>query len=187
MKIIYVGGYTDKNNSHFIDYKNFVQEFINDRKQVLFVALGKDPGYFTSRIKDLYPNTPYILDISSPKEIVWGSYDLIYIIGGNTQQLTQNLSNFGFDLEKLKKGVVLLGDSAGANVLSKYYIGKDSNGYTLEQGLNPQSNILVLCHCDNPEKTPQNKIEIAKKYAESKEARLVLLNENESVIIDSKD
>lgn len=187
MKVIYIGGYTDKNNSHFINYKSFVQEFINDSKQVIFVALGQEPGYFASRIKDLYPNTPYILDSNYRKEMDWSSYDLIYMIGGNTQQLKQGLLNFGFDLEKIKKDVVLLGDSAGANVLSKYYIGTSSIGYTMELGLNPQSNILVLCHCDNPEKTPQNKIEIAKKYAEATNARLVLLNENESITTDSKD
>ena len=154
---------------------------------MIFVALGKKSGYFASRIKDLYPNTPYILDSDSPKEMDWSNYDLIYIIGGNTQQLKQGLLNFGFDLKKLKKDAVLLGDSAGVNVLSKYYIGTSSNDYTMEQGLNPQSNILLLCHCDNPEKTSQNKIYMAKQYAETMNARLVLLNENESIITDSKD
>lgn len=110
MKIVYIGGYTDKNNSHFINYKNWVQQFIDNNKKVIFVALGQEAGYFAPRLKELYPNTPYILDDTS-EHIDWHSYDLIYLIGGATQKLKQGLIDTGFSLDKLNKNVVLLGEN----------------------------------------------------------------------------
>lgn len=183
MKIIYVGGYADKNKSHFINYKSYVQSLIDSNKKVIIIALAQEPAYFAERLKELYPNTPEILDSNTQSEIVWSSYNLIYIIGGNTQKLKTGLLNFGFDIEKLKKEVVLLGDSAGANVLAKNYVGKSSEGYKVEEGLNPQSNIFVLCHVDNSEKTPQDKVDFAVNNSELIGTKLLLLKENESVTL----
>lgn len=187
MKIIYVGGYSDKENSHFTRIAPMVKEFMNNGKNIVFVNFAKEAGYFNERLIQIYGFLPQTIDDNTPNDIKWETYDLIYIPGGATKKLKQALEDYGFDIKKLKEDVTVIGDSAGANILAKYYIGTkmDTSEYSIENGFNPESNILVLPHVDNIDKTPQDKIEYASKKAKELNAELLLLDENEIVIYES--
>lgn len=108
-------------------------------KKVLVVALAQEPGYFAPRIKELYSKQPSILDSNSQNNINWGSFDLIYILGGNTKNLKAGLLKYNFDILSLKNSVTLIADSAGANLMAKYYVGKNDDGsFKIENGLKPK-------------------------------------------------
>ncbi len=190
MKIIYIGGYTNKRNSHFYNYCSNVKKFISVGKNVVFVTFGQKAGYFNQRFVELYGFIPEIIDENSSKNINWNAYDLIYIPGGSSENLKKGLVEYGFDINKLKKDVIIIGDSAGANILSKYYLSKtidmsEHTGYSLMDGLNPSSNLLVVCHTDNIEKAPLEKLEIAKALSIKNGYRLLLLKENEAKLVEN--
>lgn len=195
MKIIYVGGYSDINRkkSHFYEYCQPVKHLMDKGRNVVFVNFAQTPGYFNQRLIELYDILPNIIDTNRKEKVDWGVYDLLYISGGNTKDLKQSLVKYGFDLNKLKESVIVICDSAGANVMSKYYLGKSiGNGgsleYVLTEGLNPASNLLTVCHVDNPQKAPLGKIERAKVESVKTGARLLLLKENESrMTVDNGD
>jgi len=184
MKIIYIGGYTNKDNSHFQTYKELVQKHLDNNKKVIVIALAQDAGYFAPRIKELYKGEVLILEDTHTEKVDWNSFDLIYILGGNSKKLKEGLLKYEFDLNKLSRESTIICDSAGANMLAGYYIGKDTNGYTIEKGLNTASNTLILCHCDNQDKTPLEKIGYAKEMATKNNYELLLLNENQSFTIE---
>ncbi len=86
--------------------------------------------------------------------------------------------------------MIIIGDSAGAYVLSKYYFSNNvkddvSKEYFLVDGLNPKSNLFTVAHVDNEYHTPIQKMDKAKRVSKEIGVELLLLKENESVLYEN--
>jgi peptidase E len=135
---------------------------------------------------------PKIINHQSENNIDWASFDLIVIPGGETEVLKESLLKYNFSLDKCKQDALIIGDSAGAYILSKYYLGKRTvgdniNEYYLLEGLNPNSNILTVGHIDNPKHATEDKLIKARDFATKLNLDLLLLKENkDATYIDGK-
>jgi hypothetical protein len=126
MKIIYSGGYNkvlpeSVQHAFFHTYHPTIKKAANNGKKIALVTLAKPDGYFDELILPLYSGLVDIIDNTKTGSVSWGIYDGIFILGGTMKLLFEGLQKSHFDLSQLKKDVVILGDSAGAYMLSSYY------------------------------------------------------------------
>lgn len=159
-KYILHGGYTRESNE---DNAGFYKEWtqgLNSRIKILlcFFAEFKEK-YFDedkerliaqSEIKDFQLE---IARIENFEEQIENS-DVIYFRGGSMTNLLGELRKFP-NLENLFSGKVIVGSSAGAYALSKYYWNNDKN--TLDDGLGIL-NIKCFCHYKNEDKKDLEKL-----------------------------
>ena len=102
--------------------------------------------------------------------------------------LYEGLKKTNFSLNKLKKNVVILGDSAGAYVLSSYFYslapGKTrDNQIKFFPGFNPDAKVITVAHKNNPVYCNEILIANVNKFAKSKNVRVLMLNENEQKLL----
>lgn len=192
MKIIYRGGYNKENKkfSTFFEYKDAIKRYLSKGKRVVVVTFAQPDNHYDAVLEFCFDSSLAIIDNSSSKDIDWNSFDLILIPGGTTNILKGALISYGFDINNLKKDVIIIGDSAGAYVLSKYYFGTTikadgSKEYYLEEGLHPGSNLFTVAHIDNKYHAPNEKLAEAKKIADKINIELLLLKENEAVLYEN--
>ena len=110
--------------------------------------------------------------------------DVIYISGGNTFKTLQRIRDCGFDKEIInyvKSGVVYIGGSAGAHIVSKnieHVANFDSvpDGYTNFNGLGLFDGILV-CHYTADRKPIYDKLVKIEKY------KVYTLSDDQSLVI----
>ncbi len=189
MKIIYRGGYQTENadKSLFYEYADAIKNYINKGKSVVYVTFAKPDHYYDNRMIESLGTLPNIIDNSSTNA-AWSTFDLIVMPGGEMDILQESLIKYGFSLDKLKNDVIIVGDSAGAYVLSKYYFEKEQSGdtikYILVDGLNPKSNLITVGHIDNEKHCTPEKLTKAQRVADEVGARLLLLKENESMMFE---
>ncbi len=191
MKIIYRGGYQTENaeTSLFYEYAGQIKKYISEGKNVVYVTFAKPNNYYDSRIIESLGFMPQVIDTNISKGVDWSKFDLIIIPGGETEVLKKALIEWGFEINKLNPEVVIIGDSAGAYVLSKYYFGKkqDNKGgleYFILEGLNAGSNLLTVAHIDNPKHVDQEKLMEAQGFSEKLGTSLLLLKENEAKLLE---
>ncbi len=186
MKITYRGGY-DKHDP--LSLKNFllashashVQKEINAGKQIAVVTYAKDDGYYDESIKSHFGERLAIINHSS-FDPQWGDYDLLYILGGDQLRLHKALIKTSFSLSCLKSDVQLIGDSAGAMVLSAFYYKIDDAGEVhFHEGLYPESKHIVIVHADNPNYSPKYLFTQVKEFASGHRLDVVVLNENQEI------
>lgn len=111
-------------------------------------------------------------------------FDAIYIGGGNTWLLMNEIMKSEFDV-KLRKYLegkkVLYGGSAGAIILGKNIsLQNDENtvGYDSYDGLNLLQDFSVACHFDNEQ------VDLYQKLADEYKTKLICLPEESGAIID---
>ncbi len=187
MKLVYRGGYNKLSQesikkSFWYDYKDLIKDGISAGRKVAIVTLAKPDNYFNKFIAEL-PEGIDTIDTKflNPK---WYEYDLIFIPGGDTLDLFKGLKSRGFNLSELKNGVVVVGDSAGAYVLSSYFYNSppgEDRGKVLEfyKGLNPDANLITVAHVNNPVYCNNLLLEEVKKFANKKGLRILMLEENQ--------
>lgn len=191
MKIIYRGGYNkydeeSVNNSYFYEYASDINKLINDGKKVAFVTMAKDDGYYDERIQKLHGDRVDILRHDTP-QVDWKVYDLLIICGGDTPRLHKSIVSKKFKLTSLKNNVVIIGDSAGAYLMSAYYFdSNDKKTVSFHKGLYPKSNIVTIAHTNNPRYTSKTLIKKVEDFAKSKKLDVLLLKENEARLYDRK-
>src|SRR3989338_2218262 len=124
MNVIYRGGFNKNNeesikDSFFYEYADIVRTLTAKGIQVACVTLAKDDGHYDARIKENFGN---IDTINHQTTVVnWSKYRLIFLCGGTTLRLRDGLLKLGFNIDTLDKSVVVLGDSAGAYLMSAYF------------------------------------------------------------------
>jgi len=194
MKIIYGGGW-DKNskasieNSFVYTYCSVIKNAIKKGNKIAFVTLAKPDGYYLELLRPLYGDRIEIID-STNQNIDWSIYDGIFILGGKAVDLLSGLVNKKFSLERLKNNVVILGDSAGAYVLSAYFYDSppgELRGKQIQmvKGLNIQSKLITIAHNNNPVYCNELLINKVKDFAKAKNIKVLVLNENEQKIVDN--
>lgn len=198
MKIIYSGGY-DKYimdsvaKSPFYRYSDVVSEQIRKGKVVASINFAKPDSYYDSRLDEIFGGKVISIDKRNKDKVNWDEYDIIFMPGGNQKWLKEGLLETEFSLYKLKETVVIIGDSAGAYVMGKYFPAYDGEVENIndrniqefvEEGLFPESNVLVIAHINNKRYVPDKALELAKKLADKLDVRLLALEENEEKLFD---
>lgn len=191
MKIIYRGGYNKLNESSikssmFYEYSEAINIYSERGKKVAVVTFAKPNNFWDQILIDTLGHLPEIIDTSTPNNTSWDKYDLILIPGGHDLKLKSHLLDYGFAIRKLKGNAVVIGDSAGATVMGKYFCWKREDGScSIEEGLNPDSNLFVVPHINNPNYVNKEMLEIAKKFCAEKNLNLLTLKENQAKLFDN--
>ena len=198
MKIIYSGGY-DKyskksiSKSMFYRYAGILNEQIEKGKIIASINFAKPDSYYNSRLEEIFRDKAIAIDHSNKQIINWGFYDVILLPGGDQNLLKEGLIETGFAIENLKKNIVIIGDSAGAYVMSSYYPSYDGEVESIdeknitnyvEEGLYKESNVITIAHTNNKSYAPTIAVDITKKLAEKLDVKFLALKENEEKLLD---
>ncbi|PIS14920.1 hypothetical protein COT64_00145 [Candidatus Shapirobacteria bacterium CG09_land_8_20_14_0_10_39_12] len=197
MNIIYGGGYNklseESIKASFINtYYPYIKRFKENVKKVAFVTLAKSDGYYDKLIFPLYSNLVDVIGFSNLKNVVWTSYDALFLFGGNATSLLNGLKESKFDLDGLKKDAIVLGDSAGSYVLSSYFYDSplgDLRGLQIEfvEGLNSKAKVITIAHKNNPTYCNDTLIEKVNNFAREKSINVLFLEENEQKLLKDGD
>jgi len=189
MNVIYRGGYNKNDegstkNSFFYEYADIVRTLTAKGIQVACVTLAKDDGHYDARIKENFGN---IDTINHQTTVVnWSKYRLIFLCGGTTLRLRDGLLKLGFNIDTLGKSVVVLGDSAGAYLMSAYFFDtSDRENLQFFEGAHPQSNVITIAHVNNSHYSNEKLIKSVKDFAKEKHLRVLSLNENEEKLLNN--
>jgi hypothetical protein len=198
MKIIYSGGF-DKylrdsvRSGMYYRYDKVVNEQLDKGVVVASINFAKPDSYYDSRIDEVFAGKVIGIDTRNEDIIQWEQYDVIFMPGGNQNWLKEGLLRNGFDVSLLKENVVIIGDSAGAYVMAKYFPAYDCDVENIterniqefaDEGIYPESNIFTIAHTNNIRYVPSNSLEIAKKLAAKLNCTFLPLNENEERMLD---
>ncbi|HSW79076.1 MAG TPA: Type 1 glutamine amidotransferase-like domain-containing protein [Candidatus Babeliales bacterium] len=191
MKIIYSGGYQKENdnsnkNSWWYRHENNIRVLDRAGKKVAVVTLAKADDHYQKYL-DMLPGSVEIINNSVP-EVDWGEYDAIYIAGGDTDILKNKLNSRGFSMDKLKNQVILLGDSAGAYVLSSFFYtdidGAPGTDVEFHEAFNAEAKNICIAHSDNPYYVNDALIKKVRSFAKENDLSVVLLKENVEKVVE---
>jgi len=186
-KFILHGGDTSDIN---VDNDNFFKEFgkeLKDNGKILLNYFARDEHEWDrlakedqDRISRLNKNKEIRFEIA--KEDIFEKQirlaDVIYFRGGDTYKLLEILKKIK-KLESLFEGKIIIGSSAGACVLGKYFYDNDYDKF--DEGLG-FVNFKIFCHYD------ESCLELVKKLDDYKEkTEMLLLPSYEHKIIYKSD
>ena len=190
MKLIYRGGYNKHNEnsikkSLFYEYNNWINKQTNSGKQICFVTYAKPAHYYDKYIISQFDSLIEVIEEGN-NNIDWAKYDIIILLGGSQTKLMSGLQKSGFNMERLKKDVIIIGDSAGAFVLSAYMIIRNQVDQTtlFVPALYPQSNVITLAHTNNTVYFSSELLKETRKFAREKKLKVLLLKENEAKLLN---
>lgn len=181
------------NNSIFYRYANVLNQQIEKGKVVASVNFAKPDYYYDSRLDEIFGGKIITIDNRNKGVINWKLYDIILMPGGNQKLLKEGLLKTGFSINNLKSNVIMIGDSAGAYVMGKYFPAYDGEVENIEEsdikkyaeeGLYPNSNALVIAHINNKRYVPDSALELSKKLAKELNVEILALQENEEKLLD---
>jgi hypothetical protein len=194
MKIIYSGGWNNKMDSSIqasfmYSYNDTIKSAVSNGKKIAMVTLAKEDGYYDYLITPLYEEFVDIID-SKSQNVKWDMYDGIFIPGGKSSVLKPGLLKAHFSLDRLKKDVVLLGDSAGAHVLSSYFYISPTGELrgiqiSFEEGFDKNVKLIQIAHKNNPHFCNDILISKVNSFAQEKGLRVLILNENEQRMLEN--
>ncbi len=158
------GGFTSaKNELNAGFYKEF-SKYVPNGANILLIYFARDnneiPELFEqdkSNILEQAENKKFTFILASPDAFMEQvkEADVLYMRGGDTDKLLTVLKQYP-DFEKMIRGKVVIGSSAGAYVLAKYYYSGSKGGVYEGLGLLP---VRVTCHYES---------EIMKREADKK-------------------
>lgn len=192
MKIIYSGGWDKTSqesiqNSFMYQYDKIINEAAASGKKIAIVTLAKPDGSYDAMIRLLFGNVVDIIDYKR-RAPEWQIYDGIFILGGNAEMLKNGMVKAGFDMELLKPNAVVLGDSAGAYVLSTYFYQSPPGqlrGVDIDfiEGFNPEANLMVVAHKNNPDYCTPVLLKKVRLFTRELGLKLLILAENEQKML----
>ncbi len=186
MQVTYKGGYNKLDPQHVNEFilashAANVRTYISLGKKIAVVTYAKDDGYYDKRIRSFFGETVDIINHTS-SDPQWSTYDTLYLLGGDQLRLHKALQDHSFSLSNLKSDVQLVGDSAGAMVLSAFYYDmNDAGEIQFHEGLYPESKRIVIVHADNPNYAPESLHKRVKEFALKHNLELLTLNENQEI------
>ncbi len=190
MKIVYSGGINKHDpqsyqRSYFYCYSNKINQYLSASKQVAFVTSAKPDHYYDQHILPQFGNRVDIIG-RKKKKVNWSQYHLIFLCGGTNLDLKKGLIKQSFKLSNLKPNAIILGDSAGAYLLSAYYFDRENHGqFSFHQGFNPSSQLITIAHFNDPKYTYDQLIRQIDNFARSHQLRVLKLNENQTQLLTS--
>ena len=179
------GGEIDKNETELIDA--FVLSHTKKDGDIIFVgaASGDDEEYFES-FKKVYNDGSKIVFLTSGSTnndftIAIANAKIVYLGGGSTEVLQHQLDKWGAKstfVKALRNGTDFVGMSAGAYVLSQYYIHKENESYEIRSGLGLVS-IVTQVHSTIKQEKSANKL----LESNGKTVPLVAITEKSALLI----
>ncbi len=165
-KYILHGGYIKRDTE---DNKKFFQELgkdLSDESQILFVPFAREKDVWDEfisgtelKLNSVVPGKDFKFIMAKEDAKAFAQQiqesDAVLMIGGDTHKLLDFLKQIQ-DLEKLWEGKIVVGSSAGAQVLSKYFYCNDTTGYYEGLGF---LNIKVFVHWFEDKKDELRKLE----------------------------
>lgn len=197
MKLIMTGG---GDSIHFEEIDQFFINLLDDDPNLLFIPLAGDPDSWEdglTRIKHTFSTIHFskiemCLDLSKLRWKKLKKFDAIYIDGGNTFDLMEEIHHTHF-YELLHRflhhGGVVNGDSAGAIILGSHletaHFGDSPDANDTEivsyQGLNLLGQYAIHCHYkDSEEKEVRS---FVKKYG----FPVIALHDNTAVAVNGNE
>lgn len=206
MKIIYKGGHNKYKTDHllndiFFKYSSHIKFEAMQNKKVAVIAYAKAQNFYTLIVNATFSNENiFLFDNPKKDEIKWHDFDYFIIPGGDTVRLKKYMDEKGFSIDKLKKDVTLIGNSAGAMVLGhsyyvdladidmelsdkKYTVGEK---VTFEPGYIESSNLIIGSHIDNPVYFSESLDNQISEYAKKNKLNYIRLKENEEYTLELK-
>lgn len=196
MKIIMTGG---GDSEHFAAIDQHFMNMLDDDPYLLFIPLAGDPDTFSeglTRIQETFSTIHFekiemCLDLSDLDWERLKNFDAVYIDGGNTFTLMEEIRNTHFyELihRFLHHGGVVNGDSAGAIILGSHletaHFGatpdENETDVISYQGLNLLGAWAVHCHYENEE------AEEVREFVREYGFPVMALHEETAVAIDSE-
>lgn len=197
MKLIMTGG---GDSEHFEEIDQYFISLLGEDPRLLFIPLAGDPESFEDgleRIQETFSTIQFhqiemCLDL---EELDWESlqtFDAVYIDGGNTFTLMEEIRNTHF-YELLHRflhhGGVVNGDSAGAIILGSHletaHFGETPDENETEvisyQGLNLMGEWAIHCHYQNEEQ--DEVLEFVKEFG----FPVLALHEETAVAIEKRN
>lgn len=189
--------------SNFKSVENLLEEFINENlkgKKVIFIptaSIHEEVDFYVAEGKDALEKLGMVVEIleisnSSQLEIInkLESNEIIYISGGNTFFLLQELKRTGADkiIEKqIKLGKVFIGESAGSMILSpniKYVEDMDDSAVASNLENYDSLNIVDFYPVPHYKEFPfkESVEEIILKYERS--LPLILINNSQVILVN---
>lgn len=190
MNIIYSGGwnkYSEKSVKESLVYSfaDVIKIMIKKGKKVGFVTLAKPDGRYDGLLQSIYDNP----EIINSKTIApdWQEYDGLIILGGDAKLLQDALNERKFSLPKLKNSLLIIGDSAGAYILSTYFYHSppgEKRGFEIEflRGFNPEAKVITIAHTNNPVYCNDTLITKVEAFAREHDLQVLKLTENEQML-----
>ncbi|HET7528994.1 MAG TPA: Type 1 glutamine amidotransferase-like domain-containing protein [Candidatus Saccharimonadales bacterium] len=186
MKIIYSGGYQRELEA---SYKNSWwyrhADILSSDIPTAVVTLAKPDGSYDQHLKKI----PMVEVIDrNTTSVDWAKYKAVFIAGGPTDVLREEMLKRDFDIRKLDHEAMVLGDSAGAYIMcSSFFTDSDGDpGKKVEfyEGFNPGAKNICVAHADNPYYTNNLLIRQVTDFASEHSLEVVKLKENEERILD---
>jgi dipeptidase E len=197
MKLIITGG---GDSEHFEEIDSFFISQLGENPRLLFIPLAGDPETFDDgleRIQETFSTIEFhkiemCLDL---EELEWdylSQFDAVYIDGGNTFTLMEEIRNTHF-YELLHRflhhGGVVNGDSAGAIILGSHletaHFGETPDENETEvisyQGLNLLGQWAIHCHYNSEEE--DEVLEFVREFG----FPVLALHEETAIAIDGRD
>lgn len=189
---LYLGGGGGSDDSIELD-KRFLSELTT--KKVIYIPIAltpKENGYEScydwitstlTKASNEFIEITMWTDLSNKKIDDLEKYSGIYIGGGNTYKLLDQIQKTGFEKilsEFYNQGGSIYGGSAGAIILGKTIsiVSEENNAdYSFSNGLNLLNNKSVLCHF-----TP-NKTDLVNNFLNQNISDLIVLTERSGLII----
>ncbi len=151
-KYILHGGFTPKNKNE--NNEDFYKEILKDAPEgakILIVPFAKDidripvsVARVTAEFNKNKWQEKFDFEVANEESFIKQieSSNVIYFQGGKTLKLLEVLKKFS-NLKKMFEGKIIAGESAGANVLGKFFYSPSANGVFEGLGLLP---IKVIPH-----------------------------------------
>jgi hypothetical protein len=187
MKIIYSGGYQkDLETSYKNSWWYRHTDILNSDISVAVVTFAKPDGSYDRHLKQFSKIEVIDRKVSS---VDWAKYKALFIAGGPTDALKDEIIKRDFSLDKLSPDATILGDSAGAYIMCSYFF-TDSDGdpgkqVEFHEGFNPAAKNICIAHADNPYYTNDLLISRVKDFANERGLEVFELKENEEMILNT--
>lgn len=200
MKLILSSCDFDNKNS-----RNRIIENINkplNKCKVLFIPNEKatkekiysDKYYKRLELKGFIKTNIYIFDEEKVNDFKNLDIDIIYVSGGNTFYTLNKIKKSSFDKEiinYIKKGVIYIGGSCGAHIVSKniehlnafdenYCNLIDYNGLNLLDG-------IIIPHCESDEYNNELREEVYTRLIKENKYKVYKLTNDETLLVTDKE
>ena len=188
MKVIFSGGYnkyiiSSFNNSILFRNKDIIFKLLEEGKKVLIIGSAQPNNYYKA-VSHFFKNKgAEIIDKSCKKNLNWGIYDCLVILGGDTVALKNHLISIGFSTSKLKKNLLVIGDSAGAMIMAEYFYdyNRKNKKITFKKGFLTTNKQIIAVHVDNLNYYDDFSFKKVNEFAKEKGLQVVALKENQQV------
>ena len=158
-------------------------KLLEEGKKVLIIGSAQPNNYYKA-VSHFFKNKgAEIIDKSCKKNLNWGIYDCLVILGGDTVALKNHLISIGFSTSKLKKNLLVIGDSAGAMIMAEYFYdyNRKNKKITFKKGFLTTNKQIIAVHVDNLNYYDDFSFKKVNEFAKEKGLQVMALKENQQV------